>query len=207
MKEIHPKVVLKEPFQVASFCLIGVEMDLYPSSLLNIGPRSIIRSHTIIYHGCQIGSDFTTGHHVLIREYAQIGDGVSIGTHSVLEHHVTIGNRVRIHSGAFIPEYSILEDDCWIGPSVVLTNAKYPKSIDAKQNLTGVTIKKGAKIGAHATLLPGITVGAYALIGAGAVVVKDVPSYAVIAGSPAKQINHLDNLPYSKEGSHAYSSC
>lgn len=159
-----------------------------------IGARAVIRSHSVIYAGNVIGDDFETGHGVLVREENEIGDHVSIGSHAVVEHHVKIGNHVRLHTNVFVPEYSVLEDGCWLGPNVVLTNARYPLSRDAKQNLCGPIIQRGAKIGANATLLPGITVGANALVGAGAVVTRDVPAGAVVAGNPARVIKRIEEI-------------
>lgn len=161
-----------------------------------IGDNAVIRSHTVIYAGNTIGDNFQTGHGVMVRESNEIGDNVSIGTGSVVEHHVKIGNGVRIHSLAFVPEYSVLEDGCWLGPNVVLTNAKYPLSPDVKEELVGPVIKKGAKVGANSTLLPGVVIGENSLVGAGSVVTKDVPGGTVVAGNPAKVIKSISKLPY-----------
>ena len=135
---------------------------------------------------------------MLIRENNTIGDHVSIGSHTVVEHHVQIASYVRIHSQAFIPEFSVLQEGCWIGPNVVLTNALHPLCPRAKDCLEGPVIRRGAKIGANATLLPGIEVGEMALVGAGAVVTQDVPPGAVVAGNPARVIKHITELacPY-----------
>jgi acetyltransferase-like isoleucine patch superfamily enzyme len=156
-----------------------------------IGPGAIIRSHTVIYAGNRIGANFQTGHGALLREENEIGDDVSIGSHSIVEHHVVIGSGVRLHSNVFVPEYSVLEDGCWLGPNVVVTNARYPRSRNVKAELRGARIQRGAKIGANATLLPGITIGENALVGAGAVVVGDVPPGTVVAGNPARVIKRL----------------
>ena len=161
-----------------------------------IGENANIRSHTVIYYGNRIGANFQTGHGAMVRELNEIGDDVSIGTGSIVEHHVKIGNRVRLHSHVFIPEYSVLEDDCWIGPNVVLTNARYPKSPLAKEQLFGPHIEQGAKIGANSTILPGVRIGKNALVGAGSVVTKDIPAGAVVVGNPARIINQVANLPY-----------
>jgi acetyltransferase-like isoleucine patch superfamily enzyme len=91
-----------------------------------------------------------------------------------------------------------LEDECWIGPNVVLTNAKYPASREAKAQLVGPRILRRAVIGANATILPGIVIGAYALVAAGAVVTKDVADGTVVAGNPAREINKVAALPYER---------
>ena len=159
-----------------------------------IGPGALIRSHTVIYAGNRIGANFQTGHGVLVREENEIGDNVSIGSHSIVEHHVVIRSGARLHSNVFVPEYSLLEEECWLGPNVVVTNARYPRSRSPKAELRGARIRRGAKIGANATLLPGVTVGENALVGAGAVVVDDVPAGAVVAGNPARVIKQLAEL-------------
>ena len=196
---VFANVSLGEPCTIEDFCLIGVAPRGAREGELptRIGDGAVIRSHTVIYAGNVIGSNFQTGNKVNVRESNQIGDNVSIGTLSVVEHHVVIGNNVRIHTQAFIPEFSVLEDGCWIGPNVVLTNAKYPLSPGVKDALAGPIIRKGAKIGANATLLPGVEIGENAVVGAGAVVVRDVPAGAVVVGNPARVINDVTRLPYA----------
>jgi acetyltransferase-like isoleucine patch superfamily enzyme len=196
--KIYENVLLGDGAIIEDYCLIGVPPRAQEDGELKtlIGKGAMIRSHTVIYAGSTIGDNFVTGNKVNIREFNQIGNDVSIGTLSVIEHHVRIGDRVRIHSQAFVPEYSILEEDSWLGPNVVLTNAKYPLSPGAKETLAGPLIRKGAKIGANATILPAVVVGINALVGAGSVVVTDVPDSAVVAGNPAKIIKMMHELPY-----------
>lgn len=192
---IHPNVHLGRDHQIGEFVIIGVRpRDAEPGCETHIGDGALIRSHTVIYAGNSIGDNFQTGHSVLIRESNRIGDDVSIGSHSVIEHHLKIGNRVRIHSNVFIPEYSILEDDTWVGPNVVFTNAPYPLSPESKANLKGPHLMRGSKIGANATLLPGVIIGQNALVGAGAVVVRDVPDGKVVVGNPARIVNDVSEL-------------
>lgn len=168
---------------------------------LLIGRDARIRSHSVIYGGSTIGDRFQTGHGVLIRERNEIGSDVSIGTHSIIEHHVVLRDHVRIHSNAFIPEYSVVEERGWIGPNVVFTNAAYPMSRDAKSTLRGPHLLAGAKIGANATLLPGVTIGRDALVGAGSVVVNDVPDGTVVVGNPARVVRRVADLAaYAREG-------
>jgi acetyltransferase-like isoleucine patch superfamily enzyme len=200
--KIYPNVELGEGTVVEDFCIVGAPPRGTSAGELptTIGEKAVIRSHTVIYAGNVIGRNFQTGNKVNIREANRIGHNVSIGTLSVIEHHVDIADHVRIHTQVFIPEYSILEEGCWIGPNVVFTNAKYPLSPGVKDNLVGPVIRKGAKIGANATLLPGVVIGEHALVGAGAVVVRDVPAEAVVAGNPARVIRQIAELPYSIAG-------
>jgi acetyltransferase-like isoleucine patch superfamily enzyme len=196
--KIYKNVQLGAGTAVEDFSLVGVPPRGAADGDLPtiIGDNSVIRSHAVIYAGNVIGSHFQTGNKVNIRESNAIGDNVSVGTLSVVEHHVTIGNGVRIHTQAFVPEFTVLEEGCWIGPNVVLTNAKYPLSPGVKDQLVGPTIRKGAKIGANSTILPGVVVGENALVGAGSVVVRDVPDGAVVAGNPARVIGKISDLPY-----------
>jgi acetyltransferase-like isoleucine patch superfamily enzyme len=196
---IYLNVALGDGSVIEDFCIVGVPPRGATDGEVptTIGERAVIRSHTVIYAGNVIGRNFQTGNKVNIRESNEIGDNVSIGTLSVVEHHVKIADHVRIHTQAFVPEFSVLEEGCWIGPNVVLTNAKYPLSPNVKEELAGPVIRRGAKIGANATLLPGVVIGENALVGAGSVVVKDVPAGAVVAGNPARVIGHVANLPYA----------
>jgi acetyltransferase-like isoleucine patch superfamily enzyme len=196
--KVYQNVVLGTGSVLEDFCIVGTPPRHTRDGELQtlIGDGAVIRSHTVIYAGNVIGRNFQTGNKVNIRESNRIGDDVSVGTLSVIEHHVEIGNNVRIHTQVFIPEFSVLEDGCWIGPNVVFTNARYPLSPGVKDSLKGPVIRRGAKVGANATLLPGVVVGENALVGAGAVVVRDVPPGAVVVGNPARVIRDVADLPY-----------
>ena len=196
---LYDNVALGEDTVVEDFCIVGTPPRGVRDGELTttIGPRAVIRSHTVIYAGNTIGRNFQTGNKVNIRESNRIGDNVSVGTLSVIEHHVEIADNVRIHTQVFIPEFSVLEEGCWIGPNVVLTNAKYPLSPGVKEQLAGPVVRRGAKIGANVTLLPGVVIGENALVGAGSVVVRDVPPGAVVVGNPARVISHVSELPYA----------
>ncbi|HLL73721.1 MAG TPA: acyltransferase [Pyrinomonadaceae bacterium] len=195
---IHPNVVWGGDHTVGPFAIVGQPLAGGKVAETVIGPGALIRSHTVIYCGNRIGRNFQTGHGALVREENEIGDDVSIGSGTIVEHHVRIGDGARLHSNVFVPEFSVLEEGCWIGPNVVITNAKYPRSPGVKERLVGAHIERGAKIGANATLLPGVRIGRNALVGAGAVVTKDVAPESVVAGSPAREINRLSNLPYGE---------
>ncbi|MFN0161668.1 MAG: DapH/DapD/GlmU-related protein [Burkholderiales bacterium] len=199
---IHPNVQFGRDVVIEDFCVIGCPpRDAAPGEHATvIGDGAVIRSHAIVYAGNRIGARFQAGHAVFLREFNQIGDDVSVGTQSIIEHHVRIGDRVRIHSRAFVPEFCELDEGCWIGPGVVMTNAKYPATPDTKANLRGAHIGRGARVGANATLLPGVRIGADAFVGAGAVVTRDVAPGMVVAGNPARPRGGVDLLPYSRKG-------
>lgn len=203
--KILKNVILGENVKIEDFVIIGIPpMKKKEGDLKTIiGDNSIIRSHSVIYAGNKIGSNFQTGNNVNIREENEIGNNVSIGTKTVIEFKTVIKDNVRIHSQAFIPEYCILEEDCWIGPNVVLTNAKFPRSLRAKDFLEGVVIGKGAKIGANSTILPGVKIGKNALVGAGSVVTRNVLDKKIVAGNPAKVIGDIESCRYP-DGKKAY---
>lgn len=193
---IHANVALGAGCVIGDYCVIGIPPGKRVEGELAtvIGAGANIRSHTVIYAGNVIGERFMTGHGALIREENRIGNDVSIGSHSIIEHHVVLGNGVRVHSGAFIPEFSVLEDGVWIGPHVVFTNVLHPLCPEVAKCIKGATLRRGAKVGANATLLPAITIGEMALIAAGAVVTRDVPARAVVAGNPARVVKTIDEL-------------
>lgn len=189
---IHPNVRLGRNVVVEDYCVIGAPFAGSAGEETVIGDDAVIRSMTVIYAGNRIGSGFQTGNKANIRELNVIGDRVSIGTLTVVEHHVLIEDDARIHSQAFVPEFSVLRAGCWIGPGTVITNARFPLHPLAKQQLRGATIERNAKIGAHCTLLPGVTIGANALVGAGSLVSKDVPAGMVAYGRPAEPQRTVD---------------
>ncbi|EKO1138128.1 N-acetyltransferase, partial [Escherichia coli] len=122
---------------------------------------------------------------------AVIGDECNICAHTLIENDVVIGDRVTIKSGVYIWDGVVIEDDVFIGPCVTFTNDKIPRSKKYPEKFLKTIIKKGASIGANATILPGITIGENAMVGAGTVVTKDVAPYTVIAGNPGKVIRDI----------------
>jgi acetyltransferase-like isoleucine patch superfamily enzyme len=193
--KIEKGVKLGKNAEIGDFVLIGVKSRNNARTQTLIGDNPLIRSHTVIYAGNTIGSDFQSGHGVLIRENNKIGDNVSIGSHTNIEHDVTIEDDVRVHSNVFIPEFSHLKKGSWIGPGTVFTNAKYPKSKGMKSGLNGPTICEDAVVGANVTLLPGIRVGIKSLVGAGSTVTADVEDDSVHVGNPSRKIKKRSQIP------------
>lgn len=172
---------------------------------LRIGGGSHLRSGTVIYCGSNIGQGFQSGHNVVIREENQIGNNVSIWSNSIIDYGCRIGNNVKIHSNVYVAQFTIIEDDAFLAPGVSIANDMRPLCAECTQ-AGGPTIKRGARIGVNATILPGVIVGEYALVGAGAVVTKDVPPHAVVYGNPARVYNTVDEIACPlHEGQMAYS--
>ena len=196
--KIYKNVKLGKNVIIEDFCIIGAPPYGHTDGELEtiIGDNAIIRSHTVIYSGNIIGDNFQTGNKTNIRELNIIGNNVSIGTLSVIEHHVKIADGARVHTQVFVPEYTTLEKNAWLGPNVVLTNAKYPRSPNIKNELLGPQILENAKIGANSTILPGVIVGKNTLVGAGSVVTKNVSDDTVVVGNPAREVKKLRELPY-----------
>lgn len=122
-----------------------------------------------------IGKDTTIWQFCVVLPGAVVGDNCNICSHVFIENDVKIGNNVTIKCGVQVWDGTVIEDNVFIGPNVTLTNDRHPKSRNKDWLCAGITIKRGAAIGANATLLPGITIGENAVVGAGAVVTKDVP--------------------------------
>ena len=123
---------------------------------------------------------------------AKIGKNVNINDHCFIENDVKIGNNVTIKNGVYLWDGVLIEDDVFIGPNATFTNDKFPRSKNINYKQEKTLLKKGCSIGANATILPGIVVGEKAMVGAGAVVTKDVPDYALVYGNPAKLMGKVD---------------
>ena len=159
-----------------------------------IGDGAVIRAFTTIYAGNRIGARFQTGQCVSIREDNLIGDDVSIGTNSVVEFGNRIGNRVRIHSNCFL-ELVTIGNDVFIGPHVVFVDDPHPMNCEKYQEcLGGPVIEDLVRIGSNSTIMPGVRIGRNSLVGAGSLVIDDVPPDSVAAGHPAKVIKKIAEL-------------
>lgn len=139
-----------------------------------------------------IGVDTRVWQYSVIFKEARIGKNCNICAHTLIENDVVVGDNVTIKSGVFIWDGSRIEDDVFIGPNATFTNDVMPRSKQYPDVFKGITVQKGASIGANATILPGINIGQYAMVGAGAVVTKDVPARAVVVGNPAKIIRYIE---------------
>jgi UDP-2-acetamido-3-amino-2,3-dideoxy-glucuronate N-acetyltransferase len=159
----------------------------------------------IIDPGCQIGEETRIWHFSHIMTNCMIGRQCSIGQNVVISPEVRIGNRVKIQNNVSVYTGVICEDDVFLGPSAVFTNVINPRSaVSRKEEYKPTLVRKGATIGANATIVCGITIGEYAFIGAGAVVIKNIPDYALVVGNPARQTGWMSEfghkLIFNSEG-------
>jgi len=214
---------MKDFFQPVSkeYCQIPDDISLADSALLGcmperhiadlkikIGVGAVVRSGSVIYAGSCIGARLNVGHNSIIREENRIGDDFSLWSNSVVDYGCVIGNRVKIHHNVYVAQYSILENDVFLAPGVMIANDPHPGCAYSKECMKGPTIKRGAQIGVNATILPFVTIGERALVGAGSVVTKDVPPGAVVIGNPAQisgDIMELECVVNPKLTDHPYS--
>lgn len=161
-----------------------------------------IHPTAIIDEGASIGKNTTVWHWVHICRGATIGDGCSLGQNVFIGNKVIIGNNVKIQNNVSVYDNVTLEDDVFCGPSMVFTNVYNPRSaINRKNEYRNTVVKKGATLGANCTIVCGVTIGQYAFVGAGSVVNRNVPDYALMVGVPARQVGWMSqygeklNLP------------
>lgn len=146
----------------------------------------------VIDDGCKIGKGTKIWHFSHIMPNCTIGDSCNIGQNVVVSPQVVLGNNVKVQNNVSIYTGVVCEDDVFLGPSMVFTNVINPRSAIKRQNeYLSTVVKKGASIGANATIVCGNNIGEYAFIGAGAVVTKEVQPYALVVGNPSKQIGWI----------------
>ena len=164
-----------------------------------------VHETAIIDQGAQIGTNSKIWHFTHVMGSAHIGQNCNIGQNVYIDKNVTIGNGVKIQNNVSVYANVTIEDDCFLGPSMVFTNVMNPRAfVERKTEFKNTLVKKGCSIGANATIVCGTTLGEYSFIGAGTVVTKDVPNFAMVVGVPAKQIGwmskHGEKIIFNNEG-------
>ena len=159
---------------------------------LVLGDGCAILALAVVFAGTRLGHGVVIGDQACVRERCELGDEVVVGRGSLVENDTTIGARTRIQANAYVTAYSTLEEDVFVAPGVTTTNDNFMGRTEARlAAMRGPTIRRGARVGGGAVLLPGIEIGEEAFVGAGAVVTRDVPARAVVVGNPARQIREV----------------
>lgn len=203
---IYDHVVIKDNSIICNDCVIGEPLsgyyseDGYTNPVTVIEPNALIRSHTIIYAGCNIGESFSCGHRVTIRENSKIGKFCRIGTVSDLQGNLEIGDYCWLHSNVHIGQQSKLGNFVFIYPYVVLTNDPTPPS----NSCIGPSIGDYSQVAVFSVLLPGVKIGKHCLVGAGSIVGKDVADFQLVLGSPAKPIKDVREIKSRETGESHY---
>ncbi len=192
---IEDGTIIKDRCTIADFAYLGKRPklsarstakvgELYP---LKVGADSSIGSHTVVMAGTKLGERVIVGDNAGIRERCTIGDDAVVGRSVTVENDTTIGARTKIQSGAYITAYVTLEDDVFIAPMVVTTNDNFMgRTEERHKQIKGCTIRRGARVGGGAHILPGVEIGEEAFVATAAVVTRDVPARTVVMGVPAK---------------------
>jgi acetyltransferase-like isoleucine patch superfamily enzyme len=192
---VHPGTVLGEGVKVLEHAVVGKQPSLSPRSTAKgdpleptvIGDGTIVSTGAVVFAGTKVGARVILGDQSCVRERVVVGDDVVIGRGSLVENDTTIGALTKIQAEAYITAYSTLEEQVFIAPCVVTTNDNFMGRTERRHELVkGPTIRRGARIGGGATLLPGIEIGEEAFVGAGAVVTKDVQPRMLVVGNPAR---------------------
>lgn len=166
-------------------------------------PSAFLHPHALVDNGAVVGAGTRVWAFAHVLKGAVVGEDCNICDHTFIEGNVVIGDRVTVKCGVYLWDGLVIEDDVFIGPSATFTNDKFPRSKQYPPEYLRTVLKKCASIGANATILPGLTIGQGAMVGAGAVVTKNVPDFGLVLGNPARlaawlcpcgeRVPHLDN--------------
>ena len=197
---VHPGTMLGEDVRVLEYAVVGKQPVLSPRSTakredlppVEVGDGAVISTGAVVFAGTTIGARAIVGDQACIRERVSLGDDVVVGRGSLVENDTTVGAMTKIQAGAYITAYSTLEDHVFVAPCVVTTNDNFMgRTEQRKELMKGPTIRRGARVGGGAVLLPGIEIGEEAFVGAGAVVTKDVPPKTIVYGNPARPVRDV----------------
>jgi acetyltransferase-like isoleucine patch superfamily enzyme len=197
---VYPGTVIGDGCKILDGAVVGKQPSLSPRSTakkeplppLELGTGTIVSTGAVVFAGTRVGQRVIVGDQACVRERCEIGDDVVIGRGSLVENDTTVGPLTKIQAHAYITAYSTLEDNVFIAPCVATTNDNFMGRTERRHELIkGPTIRRGARVGGAAVLLPGIEVGEEAFVGAGAVVIRDVPPRMLVVGNPARAIREV----------------
>src|SRR5205814_9299741 len=163
-----------------------------PLPRTELGDGTVVSTGAIVFAGSPIGARCILGDQSCVRERVTIADDVVVGRGSLVENDTTIGRGTRIQAEAYVTAYSTLEEDVFIAPCVVTTKDNFMgRTEQRKELMKGPTIRRGARVGGGAVLCPGVEIGEEAFVGAGAVVIRDVPARKLVVGNPARVLRDV----------------
>jgi acetyltransferase-like isoleucine patch superfamily enzyme len=197
---VYPGTLIGEGCKILDAAVVGKQPTLSPRSTtkseelppLELGDGTIISTGAIVFAGTRIGARVIVGDQACVRERCEIGDDVVIGRGALVENDTAVGALTKIQAMAYITAYSLLEEHVFIAPGVQTTNDNFMGRTERRHELRrGPAIRRGARIGGGAVLCPGIEIGEEAFVGAGSVVVEDVPPRVVVVGNPARILREV----------------
>ncbi len=197
---VYPGTVLGDGCKILDGAVVGKQPTLSPRSTtkreelppLELGAGTIVSTGAIVFAGTRIGARAVVGDQACVRERCEIGDDVIIGRGALVENDTTVGAMTKIQAMAYLTAYSTLEDNVFIAPCVITANDNFMGRTERRHALRrGPTIRRGARVGAGAVLCPAVEIGEEAFVGAGAVVIKDVPPRVVVVGNPARLLRDV----------------
>jgi len=197
---VYPGTKIGDDCQILDYAVVGKQPSLSPRSTakreelppLELGPGTIVSTGAVVFAGTRIGARVIIGDQACVRERCSVGDDAVIGRGAFVENDTTVGASTKIQAHAYITAYCTLEDDVFVAPCVITTNDNFMGRTEQRHALRrGPTIRRGARIGGGAVLLPGIEIGEEAFVGAGAVVLHDVPAQTVVVGNPARELRQV----------------
>jgi acetyltransferase-like isoleucine patch superfamily enzyme len=192
---VYPGTVLGKGCKILDYAVVGKQPTLGPRSTakrdelppLELGAGTIVSTGAIIFAGTHIGERAIIGDQACVRERCDLGHDVVIGRGTLVENDTVVGSLTKIQADAYVTAYTTVEEAVFIAPRVITTNDNFMGRTERRHALRkGPTIRRGARVGAGAVLCPGVEIGEEAFIGAGTVVVEDVPPRVVVVGNPAR---------------------
>ena len=197
---VYPGTIVPDDCTILDYAVVGKQPTLSPRSTarreelppLELGPGTVVSTAAIVFAGTRIGARVIVGDQACVRERCQLGEDVVVGRGSLVENDTTVGARTKVQAMAYVTAYSTVEEDVFIAPCVQTSNDNFMGRTEQRHGLRkGPTIRRGARVGAGAVLCPKVEIGEEAFVGAGAVVVKDVPPRVVVVGNPARVLREV----------------